>query len=427
MKKIFRLLLVVALGVAVDFMFRAWTNSSASNAVPAVANVTYQPIPPGFDFPADETALLHLRDTGDKSGMRKHAWMVFAGLTQPTSSGEAVWETWFSEEQAFSPGAAPQAIGPHRVQRRFRNPRQFATPGRVAAPQAVGASLLSFVLVNKDSFAHIRANKLYQQAKLNQINQAFDGNHTPIENREIPPFPREAVSLKTTWWLVKQTGTTAMPIWDGTPTRPDQQGNPYPTWARFVAVDPTRTQIPPNEQQDIMFQGQLKHNAHVVPLNSFYNFQITQNEINDIRRVTGFQQAQVGDFAALVAMHMTTKEIPDWVWATFWWHDKPGQGTFAADRPNAVAGVWRNYLMDTAFSADVPKASDGGPNVCFNPWLEARFSNGMVSNCLACHRRSVWSPVQFLPITRGRLPDNDQVFAGKTKLDFLWSIAFSSQ
>ncbi len=235
------------------------------------------------------------------------------------------------------------------------------------------------------------------------------------------------MSIKTTWWLITQTDKTAMPIWDGKPTKPDQEGNPYPTWARFVAVDPSRTQIPADEKRDILFQGVLKRDSHVVPLNSFYNFQITQNEINDVRRVTGFQQAQVGDHAALVAMHVTTKEIPDWVWATFWWHDKPDDGKFSKDRPAAVSGVWRKYLMDATFSGDVPKTSDGGPNVCFNPWLEARFSQGMVSNCLTCHQRSVWTPVSFLPITRGRLPDNDQFFAGKTKLDFLWSIAFSSQ
>jgi hypothetical protein len=321
----------------------------------------------------------------------------------------------------------PQGLAPHRVQRRFRNPRQFGAVDRSALPQAVGASLLSFVLFNKDSFDHIRSNRFYQRTKLDQINQAFNTNHTPIEKREISPFPREAVSIKTIWSLVKQTGITAMPIWDGTPSRPDQQGNPPPTWPRFIGVDPTRTQIPPGERRDVMFQGQVKPNSHIVPLNSFYSFQISQNEIADIRRVSGFQQAQVGDFAALVAMHVTTKEIPDWVWATFWWHDDPNTGAFANDRPDAVAGVWRNYLMDTTLSGDIPKAGDGGPNVCFNPWLEARFSSGLVSNCLTCHRRSVWTAVSFLPVSRGRLPDDDQFFAGKTKLDFLWSIALLSR
>jgi hypothetical protein len=428
MKNFLRPILLFVFTAVSIVAFLAWQNSAhVLPAASAPQGVVYHPIPPGFDFPADQNALLQLRDTQNVSAIRKHAWMVFAGLTQPTPSGEAVWETWFSEDQAFSSGPVPQGLAPHRVQRRFRNPRQFGAVDRSALPQAVGASLLSFVLFNKDSFDHIRSNRFYQRTKLDQINQAFNTNQTPIEKREISPFPREAVSIKTVWSLVKQTGITAMPIWDGTPSRPDQQGNPPPTWPRFVGVDPTRTQIPPDERRDVMFQGQVKANSHIVPLNNFYSFQISQNEITDIRRVSGFQQAQVGDFAALVAMHVTTKEIPDWVWATFWWHDDPNTGTFANDRPAAVAGVWRNYLMDTTLSGDIPKAGDGGSNVCFNPWLEARFSGGLVSNCLTCHRRSVWTSVPFLPISRGRLPDDDQFFAGKTKLDFLWSIALLSR
>src|SRR5271170_768337 len=49
-----------------------------------------QPIGSGFDFPGDQTKLLKLRDANDFTGMRLHAWMVFAGMTQPTSGGEAV-------------------------------------------------------------------------------------------------------------------------------------------------------------------------------------------------------------------------------------------------------------------------------------------------------------------------------------------------
>lgn len=428
MNKTFRLMSVVALGLIVTFMLRAWTNSEAANVTPAPDNDTYQPIPPGFDFPADEAELLKLRDTGNVSGMRKHAWMVFAGLTQPTAGGEAVWETWFSQNEVFASGPGPQGLVPRKPQRRFQNPDQFRSPSSTGGPnaQAVGASLLSFVLFNKDNMKHIRANKFYLKNALTNINNGFNASHTPTEKREITPFPKEAVSLKIVWWLVKNNGLTPMPIWDGKPTQPDQMGNDYPTWARFVAVDPSRSQIPDGEKSDIFFEGNLKKNSHVVPLANFYSFQISQNEIAAVQSVLG-PDAQVGDYAAVVAMHVTTKEIPDWVWATFWWHDKPSDGPFSEDRPSAVPNVWRNYLMDVTFSADTPKESDGTPNVCFNPWLEARFSGGLKSNCMACHQRSVWTKESFLPITRGGLPKNDQYFVSKTKLDFLWSIAFQSK
>lgn len=395
-------------------------------------DVTYQGIPPGFDFPADQTNLLQLRDANNVAEMRKHAWMVFAGMTQPAPGGEAIWETWFSEPEVFQPGPSPQGV--RKIQRRFQDPRQFRAPAKGPSPQAVGASLLSFVLYNKEARDHIRTNQLYLQSKLDQINHGFDVNNTPVEKREIPIFPPAAVSLKTVWWIVKKTGLTAMPIWDANPTRPNQQGNDYPTWARFVAVDPSRTQIPANEKADILFQGILRKNSHVVPLASLYNFQITtQEQLNAIHsvsvKVPNAKDAQMGDYVVLVAMHCTTKEIPDWVWATFWWHDKPDDGSFAADRPGTdkLLGVWRNYLMNVAFSADTPKESDGTPPVCFNPWLEARFSGGLTSNCMACHQRAVWPPESFLPVIRGSLPANDQYFVGKTKADFLWSIPLESQ
>jgi hypothetical protein len=136
----------------------------------------------------------------------------------------------------------------------------------------------------------------------------------------------------------------------------------------------------------------------------------------------------------LLALHYTTKEIPEWVWSTFWWHDRPDDGPYAMNRPPAVSGVWRHYLMSTAFSMEAPKEGDGKPHVTFNPWLEARFVNGTVSNCMTCHRQSVWplpdhgNEPPFLPVTRGTIGANDpNYFKGNTKLDFLWSVGFESQ
>ena len=35
------------------------------------------------------------------------------------------------------------------------------------------------------------------------------------------------------------------------------------------------------------------------------------------------QQVKAGDLALLVAMHVTTKELPNWTWQTFWWEPFP--------------------------------------------------------------------------------------------------------
>src|SRR5262249_10913787 len=128
---------------------------------------------------------------------------------------------------------------------------------------------------------------------------------------------------------------------------------------------------------------------------------------------------QAGDYVVFAGGHLTTKEIDDWVWATFWWHDRPNNGPFASDRPDSVKGVWRNYLMNASFDSITPRESDNGPHVTFNPWIEARFQDGvegfgsgLVSNCMNCHNRATRPAEFFLPIRRGD-PDlqNDPAYS----------------
>jgi hypothetical protein len=90
--------------------------------------VAYQPIPPGFDFPADKDSLLKLRDTEDMHPMRKHAWMVFAGMTQPAPGGEAIWETWFTAEETFR-ACDSQDLSPRTIKR--------SHPCRVRRPETM--------------------------------------------------------------------------------------------------------------------------------------------------------------------------------------------------------------------------------------------------------------------------------------------------
>jgi hypothetical protein len=386
---------------------------------PAAAQEHFEPLPPGYDFPADEATLLRFRDTENVPEMRRHSWYVFAGLTKPAKGGEAIWETWYPAETTFSAG--PEALTGGRPRRLFETPRQFRLRGG-PQPQAAGESELSDVMFNKDAHDFIRSNGLHRKSKLDQLNNGFPAG-TPVEKREIPSFPRTAMSLKLVWLIVRQNNPTVLPVWDNRPTRPDVQGNPPPTWARAVVVDPTRETIPANETRDITWQNKpLK--ARVVPVSRFYHFRVSDADIAAIRRVVGAANVDIGDYAIFLQMHYTTKEIPDWVWSTFWWHDEPDVGPFGSDRPTVVGGVWRNYLMDTGFSMDVPREYDCTPNSIFNPYLEARFSGGLGSNCMTCHRQARWT-VDGTPgftVTRGAPAPDDPMFQNALKLDFLWSI-----
>jgi hypothetical protein len=389
------------------------------------------PVPPGFDFPAARADLEKMRDDGNVAGMRKHAWMVFAGLTQPTPGGEPIWETWYSSLDVMSGaagGAQPQGLGPKR--RTLRQPRQIRGENGLAVAQAPGASLAELVLFNEVSRKEIQDNKYNKAATLNAINDGWPAGTTP-ENRKIKDFPEAAMSIKTAWYLVKKTGMTSMPIWDDQAREATYPSLPPETWPdrmkRVLAVDPVRTTIPAGETATVNFGGKAYPQSKVVPLSAFYSFKLTQEMVDSLRQTAIFGDApEAGDYLALVNLHYTTKEIPDWVWATFWWHDQPDQQPYGSDRPAEVKGLWRNYKMDVAFSMDTPKESDNTANAVFNPWLEGRFANGANSNCMTCHQRAVWPGVSFLPVTRGALPPSTPLFKNRTKVDFLWSVVLES-
>jgi hypothetical protein len=368
---------------------------------------TYSPIPAGFDFPADQATLERFRQTENVTELRRHGWWLWAGINQETAGGGPVWETWFPAEFVFRAEETTEVAGALLMQRKFEVPRQIRPDPDKAQPEISGQSALSFVLFNQEALDHTRDEKLFLRETLTNINQGFPVG-TPLPERKIADFPAKAVVLKLVWMVVKQEGLTEQPIWDFEPTRAFNQSNSPNTWKRTVLIDPSRDVIPENEIQD---------GKHVVSMSRFYHFPLDTEAL-----VSSAEGAELGDHAVLVGMHVTTKEIDEWVWSTYWWHDRPQQGPYAADRLDAVPGVWRNYLMDVAYDMTTPREFDGTANACMNPWLEARFELGMGSNCMTCHQRSTWPQTSFLPVTRGGIAPDNPFFENRTKVDFLWSI-----
>jgi hypothetical protein len=386
--------------------------------------VEYVGIPAGSDFPASERRLLGDVAHGKTADMRWHAWRVFAGLTRTTTQKLPVWQTWYSVQEVFAHSFRP---GPHRVDRIFVNPRQFDVL-ETNLDHGAGRALLSFILFNQEAAEHIHNRGLYQQATLNALNSQFDNSMIPIRKRNIEKFGLRSVALKTVWWLVKKDTVTPMPVWDGTPPTGDQF---LPRdWTRCVGIDPSRMHVPRKERRSLNCNGRTR-NSRVVSLSRFYYFPIDVEQLASVRgsSIQNADQAELGDFVVLVAMHLTTKEIPNWVWASFWWHDSPGQGEFAANRPVQVRGVWRNFLMTTSYSMTRPLASDGKAHIAFNPWLEARFKGGVRSNCMNCHRQAAWlepGGAAGYSLERSQIGSGDERFRTAVKLDFIWSIAEES-
>lgn len=391
-------------------------------------------VPAEYGFPADHLELLKQLDEIDFIAMRRHAWVVWAGITHQDAPGDvAVFETWYPADHVFHDSdEPPQHLRSFRTH--FEAPKQHLF-------EAPGESLIAHVMYNQAARDHIRRHKLYIRDTLVELNKTFDSQKTPGWERSVPQFPRDAIVIKPLWWPVKENEPTVLPVWDG-PYLPKNGDGLYPPmnandWPNAVAVIPPGVEAPA-DPGSLAGTNPQQHVRGTAPLSDFYYFRITEEMLGrlDASEEPGFDHVKAGDYAALVAMHVTTREIASWVWATYWWHDKPDQGHLAEDRPDSIKGVWRHFLMNTAFSMDTPGAPDRGPHITFNPYIEGKFLNGAASNCMACHNRASLpalsqDPKQLcgaLPVTRGSYdyqPTSPER-RDRVKLEFLWSLLIRS-
>jgi hypothetical protein len=329
-------------------------------------------LPPWVEPPAQRHLLIAAAH-GDVAAMRAHGWDVWRDL-------QGRW-------QGFE--RSDVVLGQH--DKFFRGQRPFRHGDVI---EAETEPVMFSVAFDPTAAEHIRHHHLASSRHLRELTK-------------VPDFPRSAIVIKQLWFPVHRDRPVSVPIWDATPANADAAGNPPRTWPRRITIDP-------------------RGGAGTVPLTAFLTRTLGGDELAAARRVAHDPDLAAGDVLVLLAMHVTTKEIPDWVWATYWWHDRPDDGAFAAGRPAAITGAARHYLMDVAFDAESPREPDGSPHVCMNPWLEARFPGGLHSNCLTCHQRAAFGAPDYLPVTRATLDDDDPYFRGKTTTDFLWTLAFEA-
>jgi hypothetical protein len=193
-------------------------------------------------------------------------------------------------------------------------------------------------------------------------------------------------------------------------------------------------------------------------IDDFYRAEIRDAELASFKNALGcsrqgapsqYCQAATSD-SILIALHVATREQANWVWATFWWHDRPTLGPYAEGRPESVTQKpWDHYLSNVSYDMDEPREPDGQPHIAFNPWLEGQLKDGTSSNCMTCHRRSIWnrdgeSCFQVVRSDGTLIQDSNQrkivvrgaraatatylnePFEKQLKLGFLWSLQLHS-
>jgi len=411
----------VALGIA---LLALTANDNArrlpiAQAWAQTATVAPQPVPGGFDFPTDAVTINGWVADANVTAMRDHAWKLWAGMT--ARSGQVadgtdlpIWETWYGTEDLFpqpslTAAALPAAalLRPHpRALHVFEQPLQFRHNRRLspmAAAAAAGTNVVSFNKFDPEAATFIvspqqgpgGATFHYNQgASLKNLNGAWPTG-TSGQNRAINEFPIRAIETKPVFRLVKATGLTPQPLWQGAAASTNRR-NPIPeTWKTCVLIDPAGTgPIRPATPAEIAAKVNVASACTTFlygPLSLFYSFKMTAAEADSFNNgQPGNGGAAAGDFAVLVAMHVNTKEIPFWTWQTFYW--QPG-----GDTPNGVPGSkvqqpatlpapWNNYAMCTNYNQTV-KPGSATMDVCFNPYLEtsSTIPAGITSNCMSCH------------------------------------------
>ncbi|HWL94625.1 MAG TPA: hypothetical protein VNT79_13975 [Phycisphaerae bacterium] len=415
------------------------------------------------------------RISADVGALRCHAWRTFAGLTHARFQGRPVFTTWYTDDEAFTHKQLPEfpIEGPWSP---ILTPPIQMTPSiapvnpdsaRAATDLNLsGADILrTTVLYNRAAYEFIRRQRLYDRDRIKKWRDI---------TRDIPDFPNDSIVIKLTWWPIRGDDVSVLPVWDNHPTRPvdygipndgdDAHGNNFIYWKRAVAIIPDGLKGDWPDHTSIKYfdyrapdptQLRTIDRVPVIPMSQLYSLSAKQlqgstsgfddlfeslygpgrtfrKECNELNcRGSRNRKCRKCDYVVLVAMHVATKELKDWVWSTFWWHDRGNIGEFAAHRPRSVKDPWRNYLMDMTVDPDVPREKNRRPNITFNPWLEGSMAKGTVSNCMACHQRSAIPQDGHdlrQTVRRGALPLDHRYYLkepheeGRIRVDYLWSI-----
>lgn len=423
-----------------------------------------------FTFPKSETKLNDWVYSGDLSNIYKHAWGIWAGLTsfvgKVDGSPVRAFETWNTvsnmlyQIESTKTDNLKQLITPKKemkldlmVPNQFRNIKTMKgnLANAIKEPTTNDGDTNIFVSVayNPPAAKHAISNRLFLQSTLNKY----------LQNgySEIPTFPYNAITIKPVYKVIPKDvkdGIYKFPGWPGTPV--PAKAFPEKDWNSCVYVDINGVGEGGNSI-DEGCKGQTRSSTFY--LNNFIHNKIDRENANFLSNQLGLKVSE-GDYAILVGMHVTTREMKRWTWQTYWWSANadnpysPSTKEIADTRPSVLDKTARHYAMSVTYQMVSPaqpitKGKNVGSSfIGYNPHLEAGFDTsvfqivkpingtikneyGVQTNCMTCHNLALYDPkVDYTNHANREKPYgtdyymslDDETFNNKLRLDFAWSI-----
>ncbi|MGF7210778.1 hypothetical protein GGE65_005386 [Skermanella aerolata] len=476
-------------------------SASVLSAPPAAAADTVDygvelpdPKIPGYMFPTPEPIIIAAVDTADASGISLHGWGLWTSLTTPSHEtafaipNAPVYLTWLTKQELVALSKSPSADAGAKVSGAATAPARSrsmslkpvtqlekfgidstaskAQPrtARTATASATGVSpdtnIFEVVAYDPEAAKFINENKLFDLTTIAGLYKSG--------KKAVPDFPAPSVAIKPVYKIISAADLIdgkyyAMPAWPGTPVTTDAivaDGFPETVWPGCVYVDVTNKGASTATGIDGACGGQTA--ASTYGLGDFISYPVTAANVaafNAVDSTNGYKVA-VGDYLLLMAMHVTSREIREWTWQTFFWTPAPmnpptpSSVAIAGAQPKQLGKPAAHYAMSIAYQMISPNqpvtggSNTGKPMIAYNPYLESDFSAstfsvsravtdpntgvawtgqvGVETNCMTCHSMA---SVKFGTGgstgygTTFYVSLDDPMFDGTVQTDFLWSIA----
>lgn len=362
----------------------------------------------------------------DSANLAKHSWEIWEYITKPTGKTDGFgkirrFEHWLTDIELSE--MTKNGVDSANVKRNHRGVSDEITQEAHAAVNiADSCHFREYVKYNPEAAGHALKYKLFSKATLNGMKKETGG--------DFVNFPDRSVVIKPVFYFVRQEEISseegayyAIPTWHGEGGNRDRSYSRN-AWDTYVYIDFSNQSsgggnygTNPNE---------VDCEGCVYNVDDFIHWRLTKEDVENHGIAGSCSPVKEGDYAILVAMHVTSREVERWTWQTFWWSRKPstphepGTATWAAQRPSSLDAAAAHYSVAVGYSMINPvQPYTGGDNVgepvfAYNPYLEAGFAGldplqtgknpnpenyaaiktasgtkiyqyGMETNCMTCH------------------------------------------